>query len=103
MRGVGAGNVGWRSSLTNLPAPASASSLLANKSQHSQWLNYEAGAFSKDVHDDTVRVTPSMVDFERKNDETAPLGQFRGAPLTKERVEKYSSNSRAWSALTTIL
>lgn len=62
--------------------------VVTQENQHSQWLNYEAGALSKDVNDETVRVAPSLVDFERKNDVIGPLGQFQGTLLVKEGVEK---------------
>jgi hypothetical protein len=61
--------------------------VVTKANEHTSWINFEAGALSKDVHDETVRVAPSMVDFEHKGDLTGPLKQFQGGLLTQEGVE----------------
>jgi hypothetical protein len=55
--------------------------VVTQDNQNSQWLNYEAGALSKDLDDSTVRVAPLLVDFDRKSDVTGPLGQFQASLL----------------------
>jgi hypothetical protein len=85
---IGAGERGLRKIAEELAGTSFGIVVVTQENQHSQWLNYEAGALSKDVNDQTVRVAPSLVDFERKNDVTGPLGQFQGTLLTKEGVER---------------
>lgn len=85
---IGAGERGLAKIATELAGTGFGIIVVTQENQHSQWLNYEAGALSKDVNDQTVRVAPSLVDFERKNDVTGPLGQFQGTLLTKEGVGK---------------
>ena len=42
--------------------------VVTQENQNSAWLNYEAGALSKDVSNESVRVAPSLVDFDSKGD-----------------------------------
>lgn len=60
--------------------------VVTQENEYSQWLNYEAGALSKNVGDEPVRVAPSLVDFEKKGDATGPLSQFQRTLLTEEGV-----------------
>jgi hypothetical protein len=85
---IGAGERGLAKIATELAGTGFGIIVVTQDNQHSQWLNYEAGALSKDVNDQTVRVAPSLVDFEKKNDVTGPLGQFQGTLLTEDGVEK---------------
>lgn len=61
--------------------------VITQDNQGSQWLNYEAGALSKDLGDETIRVAPSLVDFDRKSDVTGPLGQFQASFLDEGGVK----------------
>ncbi|CDP82945.1 MULTISPECIES: TIR domain-containing protein [Mycolicibacterium] len=85
---IGAGERGLAKIATELAGTGFGIIVVTQDNQHSQWLNYEAGALSKDVDDQTVRVAPSLVDFDRKNDVTGPLGQFQGTLLNEGGVEK---------------
>ncbi len=62
--------------------------VLTQENEESQWLNYESGALSKNVDDETVRVMPSLVDFASAGEATGPIGQFQGKLLNREGVEE---------------
>lgn len=84
---IGAGERGLAKIALELAGTKFGIIVVTQENQNSPWLNYEAGALSKDVDDDTVRVAPSLVDFERKNDVAGPLGQFQASLLDREGVE----------------
>jgi hypothetical protein len=84
---IGAGERGLVKIATELAGTSFGIIVVTQENQNSPWLNYEAGALSKDVVDETVRVAPSLVDFERKNDVTGPIGQFQASLLNREGVE----------------
>lgn len=52
------------------------------------WLNYEAGALSKQVGEGESRVVPLLFGFEDKADITTPVGQFQAVLANKEGFEK---------------
>lgn len=85
---IGAGERGLAKIAGELQGTTFGIVVVTQDNQHSQWVNYEAGALSKDVKDQTVRVAPSLVDFDRKNDVTGPLGQFQGTLLDRDGVER---------------
>jgi hypothetical protein len=64
--------------------------VVTQDNQNSRWLNYEAGALSKNVKDEeseeTGRVVPSIVDFAREGDVERPLGQFQGKLLNQDGI-----------------
>jgi hypothetical protein len=65
--------------------------VVTQENQNSRWLNYEAGALSKNVDEDseeTGRVVPSIVDFARAGDVERPLGQFQGKLLNEEGIRE---------------
>ena len=84
---IGAGTRGLPRIATELAGTSFGIILVTQENQNSPWINYEAGALSKDVGDETVRVAPVLVDFERKNDVTGPIGQFQAGLLDREGVE----------------
>ena len=84
---IGAGERGLPKIASELSGSSFGIIVVTQENQKSQWLNYEAGALSKDLEDQTVRVAPSLVDFERKNDVTGPPGQFQAGLLDKSGVE----------------
>lgn len=84
---VGAGERGLAKIAAELSGTKFGVIVVTQENQNSPWLNYEAGALSKDVEDESVRVAPTLVDFERKNDVSGPLGQFQASLLTQEGVE----------------
>jgi hypothetical protein len=84
---IGSGERGLAKIASELSGTSFGIIVVTQQNQSSPWLNYEAGALSKDVDDETVRVAPSLVDFERKNDVTGPLGQFQASLLNREGVE----------------
>jgi hypothetical protein len=57
------------------------------ENQESQWLNYEAGALSKGLNDQTVRVAPSLVAFRSQGDASGPISQFQATLVDYEGVE----------------
>lgn len=61
--------------------------VMTQENQNSQWLNFEAGALSKNVPDAVNRVAPSLVDFELKSDATGPLSQFQANLLDRDGIE----------------
>ncbi|KUI16916.1 hypothetical protein AU193_22285 [Mycobacterium sp. GA-1285] len=61
--------------------------VVTQQNQTSQWLNYEAGALSKNLGNAAVRVAPCLVDFERKSEVTGPLAQFQASLLNRDGVE----------------
>ncbi len=61
--------------------------VVTQDNQDSQWLNYEAGALSKNVPDATIRVAPSLVDFARGGDATGPISQFQAKLLDRQGIE----------------
>jgi hypothetical protein len=84
---IGAGERGLAKIATELAGTSFGIIVVTQENQKSPWLNYEAGSLSKDVDDQTVRVAPSLVDFERKTDVTGPIGQFQASLLNREGVE----------------
>ncbi len=84
---IGAGERGLAKIAKELAGTSFGIIVVTQENQNSPWLNYEAGALSKDVDDETVRVAPSLVDFERKTDVTGPIGQFQASLLNREGVE----------------
>ncbi|WP_454561802.1 hypothetical protein [Mycobacterium haemophilum] len=66
--------------------------VVTQDNQNSRWLNYEAGALSKNVEsknaegDLAARVVPSLVDFARAGDVERPLGQFQGKILNQKGI-----------------
>lgn len=84
---IGAGERGLNKIAAQLSGTSFGIIVVTQENQNSPWLNYEAGALSKDLDDQTVRVAPSLVDFERKNDVAGPLGQFQASLLNREGVE----------------
>jgi hypothetical protein len=83
---IGAGQRGLPKIATELSGSSFGIIVVTQDNQNSQWLNYEAGALSKDLEDQTVRVAPSLVDFDRKTDVTGPLGQFQASLLNENGV-----------------
>lgn len=83
---IGAGQRGLSKIATELAGSTFGIIVVTQENQGSQWLNYEAGALSKDLGDQTVRVAPSLVDFDRKTDVTGPLGQFQASLLDEEGI-----------------
>jgi len=61
--------------------------VITQANQNSPWINFEAGALSKNFADTSARVAPSLVDFERKSDVAGPMGQFQAGLLDQEGVE----------------
>lgn len=57
------------------------------ENQESQWLNYEAGALSKGLYDQTVRVAPSLVGFRSQGDASGPISQFHANLLDYNGIE----------------
>jgi len=60
--------------------------VLTQKNQYSQWVNFEAGALSKGLGVSPVRVAPSLVDFDLKDDVQGPIHQFQANLLTEDGV-----------------
>lgn len=54
----------------------------------SPWLNYEAGALSKEVEDIETRVIPLLVDLEGPDMASTPLVQFQYRKLDEENVRR---------------
>jgi hypothetical protein len=84
---IGAGERGLTKIAAELAGTSFGIVVVTQENENSPWINFEAGALSKDVNDDTVRVAPSLVDFERKSDLTGPLKQFQGGLLDKAGIE----------------
>lgn len=85
---IGAGERGLSKVATELAGTNFGIIVVTPGNQNSQWLNYEAGALSKGVDDQTVRVAPSLVGFKLKSDSTGPLAQFQGTLLNAEGIER---------------
>ena len=83
---IGAGVRGLEKIAIELSGSSFGIIVVTQENQSSQWLNYEAGALSKDLGVESVRVAPSLVDFSRKNDVTGPLGQFQASLLDEGGV-----------------
>lgn len=56
--------------------------------QNSPWLNYEAGAISKQVKDATSKVTPLLIDINNPTEIKGPLAQFQATMPTKNGFER---------------
>ncbi|WP_158171369.1 toll/interleukin-1 receptor domain-containing protein [Rhodococcus sp. JT-3] len=61
--------------------------VVTQENLHSQWLNYETGALSKDINDPDLRVAPTLVDFKSKADATGPISQFQATLLDHDGVK----------------
>lgn len=60
--------------------------VVTQQNLHSQWLNYEAGALSKDITNPDLRVAPTLVDFQSKADATGPISQFQATLLDHDGI-----------------
>lgn len=56
------------------------------------WLNYEAGALSKQVDEVATRVIPLLFDFADKADITTPVGQFHAVLADKSGFEQIAQS-----------
>lgn len=56
------------------------------------WLNYEAGALSKQVDEVLTRVVPLLFDFKDKADVHTPVGQFHAVLADKEGFEQIAQS-----------
>jgi hypothetical protein len=84
---IRAGERGLHKIATSLAGTSFGIIVVTQANVNAPWLNFEAGALSKDVADPTVRVAPSLVDFEHKYDLTGPIGQFQASLLDRDGVE----------------
>ncbi|MCZ4548199.1 hypothetical protein BS618_32955 [Rhodococcus erythropolis] len=60
--------------------------VVTQQNLHSQWLNYETGALSKDINDPDLRVAPTLVDFQSEADATGPISQFQATLLNHDGI-----------------
>lgn len=61
------------------------------ENQRESWLNFEAGALSKQVgtdNEDVPHVVPVLVDIESPSELVGPISQFQAVRLTKEDLRK---------------
>lgn len=54
------------------------------ENQSAAWLNYEAGAISKEVNGEKSKVAPLLIDINNPSDLTGPLAQFQAKMPTKD-------------------
>ncbi|MGB3684947.1 MAG: toll/interleukin-1 receptor domain-containing protein [Ornithinimicrobium sp.] len=66
--------------------------VVTDENQSAKWLNFEAGALSKQVGEDQTRVMPLLVDLSISELEPGPLTQFQGRELDKEGVKSIISS-----------
>lgn len=57
--------------------------IVTRENEQTPWINFEAGALSKALKDDDVRVAPLLVGYSSPSEVTSPLKQFQGTLLTK--------------------
>jgi hypothetical protein len=86
-RDIGAGERGLNVVADELADTSFGIIVVTQENQVSQWLNYEAGALSKNVPNATVRVAPFLVDFTRAGDAKGPIGQFQAKLLSRQGIE----------------
>lgn len=84
---IGAGERGLAKISDELADTSFGIVVVTQANQQSQWLNFEAGALSKNLHNN-ARVAPLLVDFELKSDATGPLAQFQANLLNRDGVEE---------------
>lgn len=60
--------------------------------QHSQWLNFEAGALSKRVGGLESRVAPLLIDFPNMAQLTGPLASYQAVLPTKDGIRSLVSS-----------
>lgn len=87
-KNIGAGERSLPKIAEELDGTAFGIIVVTPENQDSQWLNYEAGALSKGLHDPTVRVAPSLVGFRSQGDASGPISQFQATLLDRGGVEK---------------
>jgi hypothetical protein len=85
---IGAGERGLARIETELADTLFGIIVVTQENQRSQWLNFEAGALSKNLPDAENRVAPCLVDFPLKSDATGPLTQFQATLLDREGIER---------------
>lgn len=61
-------------------------SVITQENHKAEWINFEAGALSKQIADSLVRVIPCLVDYEDPAELTGPLSQFQARVLDKNGV-----------------
>lgn len=84
---IGAGERGLAKISDELADTSFGIVVVTQANQQTQWLNFEAGALSKNVHNN-ARVAPLLVDFPMKSDATGPLAQFQANLLNRDGVER---------------
>ncbi|AFR50124.1 TIR domain-containing protein [Gordonia sp. KTR9] len=63
--------------------------VVTRANQSAPWLNFEAGAISRQMGSDyDLRVAPCLVDFEKATELTSPLKQFQANLLNEEGITK---------------
>src|SRR4051794_19696143 len=61
--------------------------VVTQANQNAPWLNYEAGALSKQITEDReTHVAPLLVDIDSAEQVKGPLHQFQAKPLNKEGI-----------------
>lgn len=65
--------------------------LVTRANQHSQWVNFEAGALSKRIGESSSSVIPLLVDFERISELTGPLSQFQACLFEESTLRRVMS------------
>lgn len=58
------------------------------ENQDRPWLNYEAGAISKQVNGDETRVAPLLIDFTNPTDLTGPLTKFHARLANQDGIRR---------------
>lgn len=58
------------------------------ENQARPWLNYEAGALSKQVDGDDTRVAPLLIDFTNPTDLTGPLTKFHARLANRDGIRR---------------
>lgn len=66
--------------------------VVTRTNQNAQWLNFEAGALSKQVGSERTRVPFVAVGFDRPSDVTGPIGQFQGVLANRDGLHKLVKN-----------
>ncbi|MFY2791037.1 TIR domain-containing protein [Rhodococcus sp. MALMAid1271] len=85
---IDAGSRGFDDIKSKLDGSSFCIAIVSRATEMAPWINFEAGALSKQVFDAKVRVVPCLVDYDSESELQGPLKQFQAKMLHKEGIRE---------------
>jgi hypothetical protein len=83
---VEAGSRGFDDIKGKLDGSSFCIAVVTKETENAPWINFEAGALSKQVANAHVRIVPCLVGYESEGDLVGPLKQFQAKMLNKQGI-----------------